>query len=87
MDNISILVAAIVSALSVLGLVIKALLDDRKYKGSNGNGKAKQLDDIEDRLEKAITGFKENHLEELLLLRKISQQLDTCSDILKKLES
>lgn len=99
MDNISILVAACVSALSVLGLVIKFLLSERKQPAiSNGNGKVKQAEEcseehkeLQEKLMAGIQGFRENHLSEgikieqiLEALRRVEANQSSFIDYLKK---
>jgi len=80
-------IASLVTALGVLGLVIKSFIGDRKP--SNGNGTVK-LADIEEMLNTAISGFREAHIENKMrqediikTLSRIETALITCSDILK----
>lgn len=93
MDNNSLLVAAIsgiVSALGILGLVIRSLTDKPK---ANGNGKEYlKLTDMQEALTIAVQRFRESHLENKMrqermmdTMSRIEAILMTCSDILKAL--
>jgi len=80
-------IASLVTALGVLGLVIKSFIGDKKP--ANGNGTVK-LADIEEMLNSAISGFRESHIENKMrqediikTLSRIEASLITCSDILK----
>ncbi len=97
MDNNTVLISVIgtcVTAIGILAYVIRSFLADRKPTNGNGNGngKGKQLDDIEGRLTEAVSGFRESHIEEKMILKTIGDDLKelktmvgVCADILKKI--
>lgn len=74
----------------VVALLVKSFITDKPK--TNGNGKNKQIDDIEIKLSEAISGFRESHLEERMLLKQLTKELEElktlvgiCADILKKI--
>jgi len=86
-DIVISVIGSLVTALGVLALVIKSFLSEKKP----ANGYTK-LSDIEDTLQKAVSGFRESHLEEKMKLdalmdslRRIEANLTVCADILKSI--